>query len=97
MSASPLSVADVLDRAADRLEPEGAWGDHCASTAIDSVSQGDWRLGSQANNFFARYIGSGSDRFGVWSWNDAPERTQSEVVSALREAAAKARAEQVTK
>lgn len=45
-----------------------------------------------ADRYFAEFLGeTGVDA--VERWNDAPERTQAEVVAKLREAAAKARAE----
>lgn len=97
---SELSVADVLDRAADLIEPEGAWnngsgplGCHCAWTAIVEAAgkhAGDADEQVPGVLFFAKTIGgirSGS----IWNWNDAPGRTQAEVVAKLREAASLAR------
>lgn len=100
-----LSVADILDRAADLIEPEGAW------------IQGDWALDAEGNAAgyhggvcwcadgailqVAHSIPGGPDE--AWEaftdavgvsligFNDAPGRTQAEVVAALRAAAEKAR------
>ena len=95
-------IADILDKAADLIEPEGVWswfdlggtGDLCAYLAIgEAVGDNDReRLLYCAAAAFAKQIGV-TGREGIWEWNDAPERTQAEVVSALREAAAKARSE----
>lgn len=101
------AVADVLERAADLIEPEGRWTqgvlaksaggvpvapEHdcavcwCASGAIIRIS-GD-RLPKAAWYALKCIIGLGEI---IPSWNDAPERTQSEVVAKLREAAKLAR------
>lgn len=101
-----LSVADVLDRAADLIEPEGAWtqgapartaggrgtdsGDReavcfCAIGAINRAGYWDWPLTS------ACWKAVEDTTVGLAKWNDAPERTQAEVVAALRAAAEKAR------
>lgn len=105
-----MSVADVLERAADLIEPQGKWTQGtfargkrnrpckegnsstarcwCALGAIqhetNSVAlrnEAHWRLRKTLGML-------------VTSFNDAPGRTQAEVVAALREAAALAREQQ---
>lgn len=99
-------IADILERAADLIEPEGAWtteadardavgmetgifdGDascFCMAGAIWHVAEpGDrWR----AMEFVREHLGVEE----VMDFNDEEGRTQAEVVTALREAAAKAR------
>lgn len=91
-----LSVAEVLDRAADLIEPEGIWGcKHCAATAIwKAMGQS---IGSEitkpVQRFFASFAELDPSRipYSIYTWNDAPHRTQAEVVAKLREAAALAR------
>jgi hypothetical protein len=95
---SKLSVADVLERAANLIEPEGAW------TKEDYVGPSGtcWcvlgaikRAGDFANDLNpaaeALRAALGVGYGGIPDWNDAPERTQDEVVAKLREAAALAR------
>ena len=102
---SELSVADVLERAADLIEPEGKWtqgkyGSHdscmCAKGAIYHVGAWDERADEALEAVYAILPSTGiiSDR--LVAWNDAPERTQAEVVAKLREAAALARAKAPT-
>lgn len=106
------NVADVLDAAADLLEPKGAWtqgafarnadGDFtglsefrgpavcwCIMGATEKVTD-DPRLAGEADRYVARLVPG----FSIEDFNDAPERTQAEVVAKLREAAALARQEQ---
>lgn len=92
----PKSVADVLEAAADLIEPDGAWtqGEYvgingncwCALGAIKRVGNyvGDINPASMQLLLVI------SGRF-VHEWNDAPERTQREVVEALRSAASLSR------
>jgi hypothetical protein len=89
-----MDIADALERAADLIEPEGAWGQGfyrrrdgrlCAADAIWLIEGRRW---DDAFRFFTEFVGP------VGTWNDAPERTQAEVVAKLREAAVKARGEQ---
>lgn len=107
---SALSVADVLDRAADLIEPEGAWiqgrlcedgcdlqnaSCFCAMGAILRVGSSSL-IGRKSVPVFEASLPSGFREYGAGlrpaaDWNDAPERTQGEVVAKLREAAAKAR------
>lgn len=114
MTPAPLSIADVLDAAADLIEPEGAWtqgafsktkggrynGDlvaprkpacWCVLGAIARVSDSDPTRpfeGIARDAMLALDCVASGD---VPGWNDAPERTQSEVLATLREAAALAR------
>lgn len=116
-----LSVAEVLERAADLIEPEGAWTQralarnaagkdtglserfgpavcYCvmgatAFAAADDEPFSD--LGDEADHFFANFLGAQASG-GLHVWNDAPERTQAEVVAALRQAALRARSQEDT-
>ncbi|ANC85440.1 hypothetical protein [Sphingomonas sp. NIC1] len=105
-------VADVLERAADLIEPEGAWiqgaygqdddGEPTVSIyALSSSSECHCVLGALAHvvgedrmyefaDALVPVIGV-RDYLGVAPWNDASERTQAEVVAALRSAATAAR------
>lgn len=85
-------------------EADGAskHGETCAAFAISGavVDPCLAYLREEGRRFFTSYLGlplpgdhSCAVADGIFAWNDAPERTQSEVVSKLREAAAKARAE----
>jgi len=109
LQATP--IADILDKAAEIIEPEGAWTQHyyargksgnrvssrraarcfCALGAINFAAghnpDVDYIPAIHALEPFVK----GEDAFDVPDWNDAPERTQAEVVAKLREAAAKAR------
>jgi hypothetical protein len=102
-----LSVADVLDRAADLIEPEGAWSDgdvarDRSGNATYSMDPGAvcwcalgaiWREAEIAGiNRYASEIPMAELVGGsVAIFNDAPGRTQAEVVAKLREAASLAR------
>ena len=100
-------VSAVLSAAADLIEPPGAWTQGvvarnaygrccygysrqavcwCASAAISRVDHGS----SLAHYKFSDFLGES-----IPIWNDAPGRTQAEVVQALRAAALKASAEGV--
>lgn len=87
------AVAEVLERAAELLTPEGAWqqrewggnGCWCLDGAIMEAK-------GEENTF--RELALVCEAVGCDSaiyWNDAPERTQAEVVAKLKEAAALAR------
>lgn len=113
-----MEVADVLERAADLIEPEGAWTQgsfartvtgfpvgfdtpaakcFCTRGAIMRV-QNRGVYDSPAETFFSNKVTRSTDGYvalRLVNWNDAPERTQSEVVAKLREAAALARAKGV--
>ena len=103
MAMAALTVADVLNRAADLIEPEGAWmqdnytrnlQSFCPLGAIAHVAGVGCTHASQHPASFAlsRYLDPSDPSPGrvVARWNDAPERTQAEVVAALRQAAADA-------
>lgn len=96
------SIADVLDRAADLIEPEGRWiqgyfglstqaPSCCAVGAIGRVAgilhPKDAECWIDENAI--PYLGMSANRLELW--NDVSWRTQAEVVSKLREAAALAR------
>jgi hypothetical protein len=108
-----LEVADVLERAAALIEPEGAWLQERYSNGSDILDGGGLGLFNAscwcAEGAIAKVLGvfgpsaeSWADRFvaplydwdsgGLAFFNDAPERTQAEVVAKLREAAALSRA-----
>lgn len=89
--AEPEAIAAVLNKAADTLEVPGVWNcEHCAATAIRWAADGN-QLDTAAERYFIKHIGA-TDRFGIYDWNDASERTMPEVVAKLREAANVARA-----
>lgn len=104
-----MLVSEILDKAADLIEPEGAWTQDawfltktgketqskahaacmCAEGAIAVAAKVKavhvWK--TPAYEALAAIIGNGD----IAEWNDAHERTQQEVVTALREAARKER------
>lgn len=96
-------VADVLERAADLIEPPKAWqqrsfgasGCYCLYGAIFTVARNGGpsgnreqeRVGQDAFDVVKSQLGG----FNPILWNDVPGRRQSEVVKLLREAAKKAR------
>lgn len=88
MTAIPTSAA--LDRAADLLQREGWHGRHvsespyCAGNAIFTVcGERDYL---DAQRALWTYLG-GESLGAIWAWNDAPDRTQAEVIETLRAAA----------
>jgi hypothetical protein len=102
-----LTVSEVLAKAADLIEPEGAWSNDdvardragemtfaadpsavcwCALGAIWHASVGTGVNDYLIENAVLRIIEGDS----IAAWNDAPGRTQAEVVAALRAASAKA-------
>jgi hypothetical protein len=126
MDTMSKSVAEILDAAADLIEPEGAWtqgafsrnvdgsADYgeddetdpivaanpvcwCALGAIAQVADCDplaFKTFSESYSMItakAKAILRETLGLSAEMWNDAPERTQAEVVAKLREAAAKAR------
>jgi hypothetical protein len=97
-----MNIADILDKAADLIEPEGAWTQEsfeddlqrrcwCIVGAIGvaAFGRGCWEeaeaLVDRNQHLFGAYAEA------LEEWNDAPERTQPEVVAKLRETATKAR------
>lgn len=105
---APQTVADVLDAAADLIEPEGAWGQGAFARGSQGQPIGPFspyatcfclrgalvRVGAinaRAENSPATLALGFNSSSRLVSWNDAPGRTQSEVVAALRAAATSAR------
>lgn len=100
-----MEIADILDKAADLIEPEGRWiqgeyHDHrdgiscwCAMGAVARVMQENEADAEYLLDRQASLIGFTS--MDLEEFNDAEGRAQAEVVAKLREAAAKARGEQV--
>jgi hypothetical protein len=100
---SALSVAEALDRAADLIEPEGAWMQNalskydaagnvtcmCALGALLNVRGASFEAADFLDTLLPQT--RGGQKRPLAEWNDAPERTQAEVVAKLREAAALAR------
>jgi len=93
-----LSVADVFARAADLIEPEGAWiqgsfcggqeGCFCLVGAVGHViGNGRWPGSYEAEGYVSSHWPfEGECAEDVEEWNDTPGRTQAEVVARLREA-----------
>ncbi len=100
MTAHPQTVSQVLEAAAEvasrtwgRGGLHASHGRPCALETIRDASGTGSRnvaLMAAATNRFRTHLGV----HGVATWNDAPGRTQTEVVAAFREAAAAARAEE---
>jgi len=102
-----LTVAEILERAADLIEPEGAWTQHASARDW----RGAWvgvndpgavcfcaigaihRATSKENEVREAVLSLGKviRSHSIQNYNDAYSRTQDEVVAKLREAAAKAR------
>lgn len=108
-----LTLADVLNRAADLIEPEGAWikrvdarigqGKKEVSPSSDLATcfcavGAIWRATGQESytHVASRAVRAVEKSLGLCGksdlarWNDRRNRTQSEVVAALRQAAADA-------
>jgi hypothetical protein len=91
-----MRASEILSKAADLIEPEGKWcqgsysngfGGLCALGAIGEV-EGCIVAGrdfDKSVRFLLDVIDH--EKRSVAIWNDAPERTQAEVVSAIRKAA----------
>lgn len=83
-------ISEVLNKAADLLEPEGAWckGTYekdsacCVDQAIFLAARKNPGVWNRAKDKLAEQVNCN-----VVFWNDAPERTQAEVIQALRRAA----------
>lgn len=103
------SVADILDWAADLIEPEGAWTQGAFARTKDGEPIGPLEAPATCWCLYGAIDKAGEDlgvdagwdadralfaslRTNVPKFNDAPERTQAEVVAALRQAAERARA-----
>lgn len=101
------TAADLLEQAADKLSEPGAWGRgtdpggllngrQCAYTAICGASFAAKTRPAPRKRAFSilgAHLNIEAGVANLWKWNDAPERTQAEVVATLREAAAIARAQ----
>jgi hypothetical protein len=98
-----MSIADILNRAADRLSKEGAWVQHTLAkdtdgtqvppdyaTACQWCSKG--AISAEAQYAHQQYRAEITLRkvidAPITVWNDHPTRTQAEVVAAFRKAAA---------
>ncbi len=87
-----MNTSEVLDRAADLIEERGwhqggaGWGGDGSLCVINACSQVDRRMGAwlDATDRVMDYLGING---GLAGWNDAPGRTQAEVVGVLRAAA----------
>lgn len=98
-----LKASEILNKAADLIEPEGAWAQEyfardehgnfveacdelamcwCVLGAIEFAAGGVGVAYSEAQHCLGAIVGEQIDE-----WNDAPRRTQAEVVAALRQAA----------
>jgi hypothetical protein len=100
------TVSQILNEAADLLEQPGAWtqGKDARNELGAGTYSADLRACSFCILGAIRRVGgTGHDRWkavgalcrslgieNIAEWNDAPERTQEEVVAALRASAAKA-------
>lgn len=107
-----MSVSDILSKAADLIEPEGAWTQdafartdtgeplnyprtdgvcRCLNGAIWKASRRDRDDYQRSCDWIRGILRSRKETWSLAGWNDAPERTQAEVVAKLREAAALAK------
>lgn len=102
-----LSVADVLERTADLITPEGAWTQGCGARDVrgnrvdmDSGAAVCWCAVFAVSKVAGDGVLAAEARDALRNlldvpylsvWNDARGRTQAEVVSAFRKAASLAR------
>jgi len=86
-----MQASEILSKAADLIEPEGKWvqgaysdgrGAYCMLGALD-VACNDSRLITPCMEAIRESI----NFCNIAAWNDAHNRIQAEVVSALRKAA----------
>jgi hypothetical protein len=103
--SAPLKPSEVLERAAALIEPEGAWIQGFIARRRDGFPTSVKAGGSCWCLLGAVAEAAPGDYATAWgfvkqttsavpvAWNDRPERTQAEVVTALREAAELARSE----
>lgn len=111
MTAGNNEIADVLERAADKVSPEGTWTqDEFARDETGKPLAGGWSAGaacwcamgaveavlgrkaaSAGLALYIDFVETAARTPSLVAWNDAPGRTQAEVVAALRDAAALAR------
>jgi hypothetical protein len=104
LTDTPPYVADVLESAAKLIEQPGKWvqGENALDKFGEPTEPGYsdaacWCLEGALQQCGGRHSAYQAVRRAVgesnlWGWNDAPERTQPEVVAALRRAATLARA-----
>lgn len=90
-----MKPSEILNAAADLITPEGAWGQgnfvkrvngkncYCAVGAIEAMPSGASRNLRTACEAVYAIIKAPS----ITGWNDHPDRTQAEVIDALRKAA----------
>lgn len=96
---SGLLPSEILAKAADLIDPEGAWAQgsrrHGALCAVDALASAtpQGALWLDVIHFAYRAIGSANDGLAISEWNDVAGRTQSEVVAAFRKASELARSE----
>lgn len=101
-----MLVSEILDKAADLIEPEGAWTRNALARRPDGHLIGPLEEGATCWCLYGAldrvtgvsgYDGQAATALSnviddyVSEWNDRPARTQQEVVTALREAARKER------
>lgn len=99
----PKTVADILTAAADMIGPGHQWAPRRAGvdafSTFHTISMASGCRSREAVEYFARFLGWSGDStphrpeidWLNYEWDCAPERTQAEVVAALRAAAEKAR------
>ena len=107
-----MGVADVLNKAADLLEPEGAWTQGVYGRSSSGAVTTQAGVKKAACRCMIGALFAASDERSIYDlehsaayqvlvshlsvedeptdWNDAPGRTQAEVVAALRQAAKQA-------
>lgn len=106
-----VNASEILNAAADLIEPDGAWTQRAGARTSDNgfcdttdpeavafcATGAIYRVSRTALGFdYPTYckavdaLESQIDRATIARWNDWPDRTQAEVVEALRKAAAKA-------
>jgi hypothetical protein len=88
-----VETSEILNKAADLIERDGWWSQNpraprggvrpqCASNAISDVTSD-----ITAQYAFSTYLTGEASLSAIWDWNDADDRTATEVVEALRAAA----------
>ena len=88
-----MSTRDVLLKAVDIIEDMGWWqgnliGPHGERCVAEAIAEADSMVAPDAYAALRQHLGIGpDDQFAIGHWNDAPERTQEEVIAALRGAA----------
>jgi hypothetical protein len=99
MTTAPAAVADVLDRAADRIHSLGLWqgginrDGTCTVLALNHVAGTYGRLEDAALDALTTHLridltGHSCRASGLVAWNDTPGRTAAEVCGELRACAA---------